>query len=233
MLFIALSELMTIYISIFIWQNSGSKNSDVITYLVFGFLFNLMSKNYVFNWLPEIIYSGKMNSMLMYPTNLFAQIMSRGLGQMLIANLIGLITFPLILIGTWQNLQLNWSVFNIFITLIFVFIAFLIGVFYNIIISTVAFYTFEYAGIIVASNVFLKVFSGFFFPFSIVSSLYLVGFNPIAFTFYQPMQILLDKYSPNQSLFILFFGFFWCVILYLLAKLAIKFGLKRNEAVGL
>ena len=231
---IAFSELITISVVLLIWQNkSEGISKEITTYLVIGYLFNLLTRNYVFNWLPDLIYSGKLSNWLMYPVAMFKQIFGRATGQLLIANLIASATFPFIFLYTFQSLLLPQSVFSSIIFISLMGVSYVIGIFYNIIASTCAFYTPEYAGIIVASNTILKVLSSYFFPFSLITGLGWLSYNPLAFTFYHPMQIYLGKYSTLETLYVFGGGIAWCVVLYFLARWVFKMGLKRNEAVGL
>jgi ABC-2 type transport system permease protein len=57
--------------------------------------------------------------------------------------------------------------------------------------------------------------------------------NPFAYLFYHPMQIYLGKYTNLEIFYVFLGGIFWCIILYFLAKLVFKMGLKKNESVGL
>jgi ABC-2 type transport system permease protein len=76
--------------------------------------------------------------------------------------------------------------------------------------------------------------AGKLFPLNLLfENFYTNLFNPFAFNFYHPMQIYLGKYDTNQTLMVFAGGTVWCIILYFLAKLIFKLGLKRNEAVGL
>jgi ABC-type uncharacterized transport system permease subunit len=109
----------------------------------------------------------------------------------------------------------------------------IIGILWNIIISATAFWTPEFGGIVVASNVFIRGMSGFFVPFYLLSAWSCLFYNPLAFTFYHPMQIYLGKYDTTQTIFVFLGGMAWCLILYFLAKIVFKMGLKRNESVGL
>jgi ABC-type uncharacterized transport system permease subunit len=47
------------------------------------------------------------------------------------------------------------------------------------------------------------------------------------------MQIYLGEYTNLEIFYVFLGGLAWCIILYFLAKLVFKLGLKRNEAVGL
>ena len=58
-------------------------------------------------------------------------------------------------------------------------------------------------------------------------------YNPFAYTFYHPMQIYLGKYSQVEILQTFVGGIMWCFVLFILARIIFKKGLKHNEAVGL
>jgi ABC-type uncharacterized transport system permease subunit len=47
------------------------------------------------------------------------------------------------------------------------------------------------------------------------------------------MQIYLGKYNFQETLAVFLGGIIWFLVLYFLAKLVFKMGLKKNEAVGL
>jgi ABC-type uncharacterized transport system permease subunit len=47
------------------------------------------------------------------------------------------------------------------------------------------------------------------------------------------MQIYLGKYSNLEIFYTFLGGLVWCIMLYFLAKLVFKMGLKKNESVGL
>jgi ABC-2 type transport system permease protein len=106
--------------------------------------------------------------------------------------------------------------------------------FFNIILGYLAFWFTEVEGFVqsyIAVSVFL---AGNVIPLNIIPTVgnYLV-FLPFAFTFYHPMQIYLGKYDTNKTIYIFLGGLAWCIVLYFLAKIIFKMGLKRNESVGL
>ena len=57
--------------------------------------------------------------------------------------------------------------------------------------------------------------------------------TPFAFLLHHPMQIYLGKYSQLEILQTFAGGIIWCLVLFILARIVFKMGLKRNEAVGL
>ncbi len=238
MLTLTLSEILNILIVVLVWKinnltSSKTNLNEILTYLAIGYLFSLISRNYVFNWLPDMIATGKITSWMMYPQKIFLLIFARATGQLLIANLVGLIAIPFILLLTWGNLLFPVSLFNFLIFVLFIFISVVIGIYWNIIISCVAFYTFEHQGSTQAGLTIARVASGFYVPFTLLGNLAFLQWNPFAFTFYHPMQIYLGKYNFDQTVLVATGGIFWCFTLYFLAKLVFKMGLKKNESVGM
>jgi ABC-2 type transport system permease protein len=122
----------------------------------------------------------------------------------------------------------------VFPTLICIFLGATMLFFYEIILGSTAFW------LQVASNRVIEIF-GDIIPL-MAGSLILLNLNqitsffkylPFSITAHHPMQIYLGKYSPLETFYVIAGGIAWCIILYLLAKLIFKLGLKRNEAVGL
>jgi ABC-2 type transport system permease protein len=238
MIMLMISELLNIGVIILVWRvnnlNTIKGNlSEILTYLAIGYIFALVSRNYVFNWLPDLISTGKITHWLMYPQSIFCLIFGRGFGQLLVANSVGILSVPFIAIMTWGNLLQPYSTFSFFMFIVFVTISIIIGIFWNIILSCTAFYTPEHQGSTLAGGIFARIASGFYLPFSYLGTFSFVEWNPFAFTFYHPMQIYLGKYDTTQTLMVFAGGIGWCIVLYLLAKFIFKLGLKRNEAVGL
>ena len=101
-------------------------------------------------------------------------------------------------------------------------------------VSFSAFWLTRINGIILNFGFLLAIFSGRNFPLNLlIESFSWNLFNPFAFTFYHPMQIYLGKYSQIEIIQTFVGGIIWCLVLFILARIVFKMGLKRNEAVGL
>lgn len=66
------AELINIFFLILLWQANVQNQpfdqaQNIITYFVIGYVFFTITRNYVYNWLPGDIASGKIVSWLMYP----------------------------------------------------------------------------------------------------------------------------------------------------------------------
>lgn len=55
----------------------------------------------------------------------------------------------------------------------------------------------------------------------------------IGFSAFWTVQIYLSRYNWFETVLVFLGGLAWCIILYLIARLIFRMGLKRNEAVGL
>ena len=101
-------------------------------------------------------------------------------------------------------------------------------------IAFLSFWSIENIGLNQSSRIIVEVFAGGVVPFTLVTGgwKWLI-YNPLSFIIHHPMQIYLGNYNAQQILFTFLGGTFWCIVLYLIAKLNFKAGLKRNEAVGL
>jgi ABC-type uncharacterized transport system permease subunit len=103
----------------------------------------------------------------------------------------------------------------------------------EVIIGSITFYSTETAQLIETKNFLIPLLAGSLVFLDTNSFTKMFIFSPFAFTFYHPMQIYLGKYSNLEIFYVFLGGLAWCFILYFLAKLVFKMGLKKNEAVGL
>jgi ABC-2 type transport system permease protein len=112
-------------------------------------------------------------------------------------------------------------------------VGFLIFLFVDILLGSLAFWLKQIAPLIETRSVL--------FPF-LAGALVLLPTNkftaffanlPLSFGVYHPTQIYLAKYSQSEILQTFIGGVIWCLVLWIMARLVFKAGLKRNEAVGL
>jgi ABC-2 type transport system permease protein len=235
-----IGEVLQALAVILLWQTTfiskdESEIKNIVTYFVLGSIIQIITRAYLDNSLPNMIASGGLVKLQMLPQSLFGLIITRGFGGSAATNFLSLTTVPFFIIPFAKYLlefQGNfWSIMVIVSLIIF---SLLIKYFYQIIASSVAFWTPEYSGVISSASVVANVFSGALIPFYILNSNFdFLKFNPFAFTFYHPMQIYLGKYTKLEIFYVFLGGLAWCIALYLLAKWVFKLGLKRNEAVGL
>jgi len=177
------------------------------------------------------INTGKISRYLMSPSSFGKILFFRTIGRSLVGNLQSLLVlaaFGLIFIS---NLQGTFNFFWLIPTFIF---TIFIKYFLAISLGFLAFWFIEVEGFVEAYRAISIFLAGNVVPLNIIPFFgnYLIA-TPFAFTFYHPMQIYLGKYDTNQTISVFLGGLTWCIVLYILAKIVFRLGLKRNESVGL
>ena len=230
--------ILVIIATNYVWSLTGA-NSSVFTYLLVGRIYyELFSNNYYYR-LSNLIFTGKINKIL-YPTTfwifqLFEAIGTRitknglSLGGTLIGVIICSLSFAKIDLPNIQNLTLLIPM---------VCITFVIYQFLGTIVGSIAFWIKNYAdfdNIQLSYNQVSMIIAGLIIPLQkmplgLDSVLPLL---PTSYYLHHPMQIYLGKYSQIEILQTFAGGITWCFVLFILARIVFKMGLKRNESVGL
>jgi ABC-2 type transport system permease protein len=161
-----------------------------------------------------------------------AQVIVSDFGWWLIPSIIEIIILLGIALLGWQYVILP-SLINFVLYLLVGIIGYFITVFFAYILGSLAFFIVDVQGVLEIQNQVNFIFSGKAIPLDVSAFLKPLIFLPFAFTFYHPMQIYLGKYNFQETLAVFLGGIIWCLVLYFLAKIVFKIGLKKNEAVGL
>ena len=228
-----LSSFVQVAGVLMVWFISSNETADfntIFTYLVIGEAF-LFSSAVTYD-IGENIQDGKIVSKLLRPTNLFGFYFTQAIGYQIFENLSKCIIY-LTVAGIFSKFLIAASLVNFGQFLAFGILAYLIQSFYYFIVGFSAFWFTAFFG---SANFFgnLKLFfAGKFFPLDAIPATMTFAVLPFAYTFYHPMQIYLGKYDNVQILQTFGGGIVWCLVLWILARLVFKAGLKRNEAVGL
>ncbi len=224
--------------TVIIWQNiligkTNENASQLITYFVIGWIISQTSRTLIFNNLPNNIADGSLTVHLMRPQNLFQVILTRGFGTSFVTGLLTILAFPVLIIPFFNFLIWNTNPIQIIALIVTLGFSMFIRSFLQIISSSIAFWTPEYQGIVSSSELITKILSGSLVPLYLLGNFSFIQYLPFSFGFYHPMQIYLGKYTTFQILQTFGGGLLWCLVLWVLARLVFKAGLKRNEAVGL
>jgi ABC-2 type transport system permease protein len=213
---------LTIYSSI-------SQGNEYIEYFIFGnFIYKLylLFGDIAWEVRSDIFYGGLSNKLLLPSNYSLFQVFSC-MGGNLFTVQINLMILILILISNNIFFRLNIAVFP------FIIMGAIIYFSIDLIVGSLTFW-------IKSTNTLIEMKSSIV-PF-VAGGLVLLSTNkitqtfiytPFAYMIHHPMQIYLGNYNANQTLLVFAGGIAWCIILYFLAKLVFKMGLKRNEAVGL
>ncbi len=224
------SQVINLLVVIFLWQISNRADSQsLIQYVLMANIFYTLSSNQIYWIVGNRIYEGKVTNELISPTSIFQNyFFGRSVGYA-VKNIfsIGIALLP-ILIFFKENLNFGGN----YLVLFMYPIAFLIKYFLGMSIGFVGFWVKENFGTMNLYENILPLAAGSLVPFSILNIPFLEKL-PTAYILHHPMQIYLGKYDNFQIFQTFAGGVFWCIILWILARLIFKAGLKKNEAVGL
>jgi ABC-2 type transport system permease protein len=211
-------------------KNSFNTN---FTYLIVGtgFIFNSLAEYSI----GDDIQKGKFSARLMQPTNVFGYYFFRCFGAELLENLAKIALYSIVLLLSWNYLKFPINHLDFFFFGIGAIIAFIINTLLSFITGFVVFWLTTYHGMASLVGNIQGIMGGNTIPLDLLVKsfgvLAPVVFLPFAYPFYRPMQIFLGK--DNSPILTILEGIIWCFILWIIARLVYRFGLKRNEAVGM
>ena len=212
--------------------------NELITYIVIGSFYSSAINVWVQEEISQWIKHGKLVTKILYPTSFIERYFFEFIGkafcaEFLIKGLAYFILLPLV----YNYLKPANSLSNIVLTILFVPISFTIIYLFDLIIGFISFWVIDYGSVGGIMNLIVDFLKGAFIPlyilFSLSSTFNFLNYLPFAFLLHHPMQIYLGKYDTNQTILVFLGGLAWCLVLYILAKIVFKLGLKRNESVGL
>jgi ABC-2 type transport system permease protein len=224
------SQIIQLFLVIFVWQISNrADNQTIIQYILMANIFYTLSSNHIYWIVGNRIYEGKITSELISPTSLFSHyFFGKSIGYA-VKNIVS-IGFAILPILIWYRSNLNFE--GNYIILIMLPIAFTIKYFINMCIGFIGFWVKENFGTMNLYENILPLVTGSLVPLSILN-IPILEKLPTAYLLHHPMQIYLGKYDTNQIFQTFVGGIIWCFVLWILARLVFKAGLKKNEAVGL
>lgn len=234
-LFHFFGQSIGIFTAIIIWL-SVSASSEVTTNLLVGLILFTMTGNTIYLIIGHMIEHGTITRYLIVPTDFMNAMLTISigfLGRIIAYNLL-IFTPTILLLSSKVVGPINYK--SLFLILLLICIGFLIRFLCAFIIGTSTFWTTQVYGQGNTYENLLPLLIGLIFPFDLIGFYFLkefLVFSPWSMIVYHPMQIYLGKYNTNQTFLAFTGGIAWCVVLYFLAKLVFKLGLKRNEAVGL
>jgi ABC-2 type transport system permease protein len=201
-------------------------------------MYRALASNRVYSRYGNLITSGEISRWLLYPNEIFSAQFSLSVGSRFIKNMIDLIGYllaGLVFFAFFTPIQFASSQV-IFLCFMFIPISFVILNFIGILIGSTAFFINDKKdmyGIESSAEALEQIFTGSIIPLSLLPFNSIISFNPYAFVLHHPMQIYLGKYSTTEIIYTFLGGIAWCFVLWILARVIFKLGLKRNEAVGL
>jgi ABC-2 type transport system permease protein len=224
-------------IIIYIWKFSNSfVSTNIITYLVIGRVFDKITYCEIEGQISYMVIKGGLTRFLLLPTNFLKYMVCNSIGFNFVRTFINsFVIFIFALLLFQKEVVLT---FNILQLIPFFFIAYILKIFWSFIMGSISFWcstNSNSSSLIDAARTVSSILSGSIIPLYIIFTgiFTFLLYTPFTFLLHHPMQIYLGKYDSNQTLQTFAGGIAWCLMLWILARLIFKVGLKRNEAVGL
>jgi ABC-type uncharacterized transport system permease subunit len=210
---------------------------EIFTYLLIGRIYKSVAENYFYNGVASEILTGLLTSKLLNSTKVFSQFYATMIGRRVFRNIFELLSYvAAAIICGYLFIAPIWNLNSIFILILFIPITFTINHLAGIIVGSAAFFIDDKRDFDGIAKFWLKsrdILAGILVPLNLLPfSGFLIN-SPFGFILHHPMQIYLGKYSWVQILYTFLGGIAWCFVLWIVARVLFKFGLKKNEAVGL
>ncbi len=180
----------------------------------------------------KAIKSGEFSNYILLPTNLLVYLYGKSTGQNII-----LVTIAIIQLGAGFILIPHIKANGLLFFILFLLIAFVLAVAFNLLEASLAFFFTEARGIKNAIRHIYRVFSGELIPLNLLPAnwQFALLFSPFSYMNYWPVAIItgIKMQHAVNMLDILIVGILWAVIIGLLVASLWKKGLREYEAVGL
>jgi ABC-2 type transport system permease protein len=229
-------KLFSIFGMILIWYvniQSGSNLYNFKTIFTYFILGSLISKSNGVHWnVSQSITKGTLSKYLICPSSPRIRIIIEDIGWWFFQN--SFEVFAILVVTLIGKDYLIFVDFNlaIFATLCGL-LGYFVSIFFAFCLGCISFFLTDAHAILDLQYQVDYFTSGKAIPLNVISFLQPLIFLPFAFTFFHPTQIYLGKYSTTEIIYTFGGGIVWCLVLWLLARVIFKQGLKRNEAVGL
>jgi ABC-2 type transport system permease protein len=229
-------KLIVIFFTILIWKiniESGSKLyelNEIITYYIMG---SIIAISNGVHWnVSDMVKEGTLSKLIIQPSNIMARSIIQDFGWWFFQNCIEIISLCLIAL-LFSSFVISSNPILVVLYILCGILGYFISVFFSYLLGSFAFFLTDVHGILDLQTQTNQFLSGKTIPLSSTKILQPLTFLPFSFTFYHPMQIYLGKYSQTEVAQTFAGGILWCFVLWIIARLMFKAGLKKNEAVGL
>ena len=220
----------TIYINLLVWQ-ANNASTAIITNLLISGIFLTFTNSTIYWHIGRQVESGGLSKRLIEPNNHFLVWLLTNIGWLPSTSFYYLVA----MIPLFVSVGYIPSLYSIISILVLSVIGFVIRFFIGCGIGFSSFWSTKTSGQVVFYQSFLPLVVGALIPYSYfpVAFKNILINSPFGYIIHHPMQIYLGKYSQLEILQTFVGGIIWCLVLFILARIVFKAGLKRNEAVGL
>lgn len=214
----------------------GYTFQEMITYLVVGWFFAYFTANYELeNVIAKDINSGMLSNFISKPISYLRFISMRSVGRITISTTVIIISLAFLIIFFRSNIIFSMSFSKFAIILIMIVVSYILKMFIAILIGLIAFWTMEVTGIYYSLGIFIRFFSGNYFPIILLpASLVSISEKlPFIYTQFIPVQYYLGKIGTTDAIKGIIIELIWLAILYGIIKIVWKYGIKRYESAGI
>jgi ABC-2 type transport system permease protein len=229
--------IITMWSAIYTHQSSiaGYTLNQMLSYLILGNLINVITRNFLTDYVSREIREGTLSLLLIKPINYLRFAFIREIGRVSVISGMSIITQIIVLLFFRHLFTFNQDIRIWVIIIIMTFLAFLLELLKAFLIAMITFWTDEVSGVYTIIGRLEKFFSGGYFPLNLLPTLFVsISFClPFAYSFYIPTQLYLGKMSLTQGLQGLAVQAIWIALLYGLIKIVWRKGLRKYEGVGI
>ena len=225
----SISILAQIFLWIAVYKYSststinGFEKMDMINYIILSKITEALTFVSLESKISNDLSDGNITMNLIKPINYRFELLFRAFGGVLGSCILFVPIYSVLLLifnATASTIPFSLGI-NVLFYIILLLISFLSNYFISIIFSSLVFRTIKSNGVYEIKKTFIKFLSGAIIPISfypaVLSSI--IKFTPFMYFRYAPIAILQNKYSINDSLFIIGISFFWLLILGVLSRL--------------
>ena len=220
-----------------VWSKANP-SIDIFTYLIIGRIYKSFCEGVFDSALSTDIVFGSLTSKIIQPQSYFSVSFAGYIGRRFLINLIEVLTFVItaaISIYFFSPVKLT-NFDSLILIILFIPISFFANFAIGYFVGSLAFFIRdkrEYSSISDGWFALKAILFGLIVPLDQLPFHSFFEFLPTSYFLHHPMQIYLGKYDSGQIIQTFVGGVFWCLVLWIIARLIFKAGLKKNEAVGL
>ncbi|AZR73747.1 hypothetical protein BBF96_10335 [Anoxybacter fermentans] len=237
-----LSGILPLFALFFLWKEIYSKHSiingmsfnQIFTYYILAYLLSTLLHSEISWVVSEEIRDGKINSHVLKPIKYMWLHLSFHLSDKVVLITLILIIFSMMFIFLPGLLLPVFSILNLLIFLISLFLASIMGFYFSFLLGLIAFWWEHTEGLFYFQALVLQLFSGSIIPLDWYPGQlkYLLQFTPFSYMVYFPIKIYLGQVTTVNLAQHFVVLLMWILIFHLICKLIWKKGIRIYRAIG-
>lgn len=237
-------EILEIIVLVAMWTSiyassaggaiKGFTLPEMITYVLIGNLFMMLTRNYIPQYVARDINDGRLSVALVKPMHYIKYVFINEFGRAGLTTILSFVTQLIVIAFFLDKIIINSDPLYLLLIIVMLMLALIIEMIIGFMIGMVAFWTEEADSTLSVMDRVKRFFSGGYFPLSLlpIGVATVASFLPFAYSFYVPAQLYLKKMTLTEGLIGLAVQVGWIVALSLMLSIIWKRGLKKYEATG-